>query len=294
MMSFLLSTKPYVMFYFRKQQRRPSSDDISTPTSCRSRSSSLLSSDYIAEEDESLGLSNQPQSAPRKISSSSAEMTSNIDRLFDLVHELKEEDLKDHKRKIEQNRKKEGSSTSEEVVLDANKLAPTILDLNKVLVPTTTQMFNIMQDKTEICSMEFMEVPVPPLTVEKRKSDIVISKSPLEPLPALERSNSEPSSIIIASLNERADQLKKARQDFFLGNSTETVEKSHQEAKNEVISTADKVKQSAAPCQNSPFSLFFKSQLSQKLTDFLSGIQCLPSNQEVWRVNCCGSNNACK
>ena len=120
--------------------RRPSSDEISTPTSLRSRSSSLLSSDYIPEENEPhVGDENgrgQPSSqspvllpllppptfkaGSRRTSSSSHsscsknshEMANDIDRLVKLVHELKEEDLNNYKRKIAEAKKSEERESS--------------------------------------------------------------------------------------------------------------------------------------------------------------------------------------
>ena len=77
-------------------KRRTSSENISTPNSGRSRSPSLLSSEYIPEEDDEQVLEDesatfQPEPETKKPT------TTNIDLLYQLVHELKEEDLNYHK-----------------------------------------------------------------------------------------------------------------------------------------------------------------------------------------------------
>ena len=82
-------------------KRRTSSENISTPNSGRSRSPSLLSSEYIPEEDDEQVLEDesasfQPETETKK-STTSKPTTTNIDLLYQLVHELKEEDLNYHK-----------------------------------------------------------------------------------------------------------------------------------------------------------------------------------------------------
>ena len=153
--------------------RRPSSDEISTPTSLRSRSSSLLSSDYIAEENEAnvgVQVDNEENSVllmpllppptfkgsasnsvSRRTSSASShssvgsknsnEMANDIDRLVKLVHELKEEDLNSYKRKIAERESSKHRRGSSEESCTSESLPPT-LDLQKVLVPTTTRIIN--------------------------------------------------------------------------------------------------------------------------------------------------------
>ena len=85
-----------------------SSENISTPNSGRSRSASLLSSEYISEEevedingnecDKSISISSKPSQddnvGNQRTSSSSFE------RLYNLVHELKEEDLNSYRERI--------------------------------------------------------------------------------------------------------------------------------------------------------------------------------------------------
>ena len=154
--------------------RRPSSDEISTPTSLRSRSSSLLSSDYIAEENEAnvgVQVDNEENSVllmpllppptfkgsasnsvSRRTSSASShssvgssknsnEMANDIDRLVKLVHDLKEEDLNSYKRKIAERESSKHRRGSSEESCTSESLPPT-LDLQKVLVPTTTRIIN--------------------------------------------------------------------------------------------------------------------------------------------------------
>ena len=115
---------------FRKQ-RRPSSDDISTPTSNRSRSSSLLSSEYIPEELEE---------------EITEEENQKFEKLVQLVHDLKEEDLNNHKRKLQASKAQESSSEEE-------NLNPQILDLQKVLVPTTTQLFQTLPENPAVLEL---------------------------------------------------------------------------------------------------------------------------------------------
>ena len=94
-------------------KRRTSSDNISTPNSGRSRSPSLLSSEYIPEEDDldeddvinkdsKRRSDSQTGKSGSRIdpgSASKAKVT-NMDELYQLVHELKEEDLNYHKNLI--------------------------------------------------------------------------------------------------------------------------------------------------------------------------------------------------
>ena len=163
--------KNYAIFFSRcnNRLRRPSSDEISTPTSLRSRSSSLLSSDYIAEENEEsnvgvvadnacLPLLPPPtfkgsanNSSSRRTSSSSHssvgsknshEMANDIDRLVKLVHELKEEDLKSYKRKIAERESSKNRHRGSSEESTSESLPPPTLDLQKVLVPTTTRIIN--------------------------------------------------------------------------------------------------------------------------------------------------------
>ncbi len=145
-------------FVHRNKHRRPSSDDISTPTSNRSRSSSLLSSEYIPEEDEDdidsppleldkidETLSRPSEALENESGAQDQEDPSNIDRLVKLVHELKEEDLNNHKRKIAL-KHRELESSGEEMADNLGDESAELsgLDLQKVLVPTIPQLINVV------------------------------------------------------------------------------------------------------------------------------------------------------
>ena len=96
-----------------RKNRRTSSDNISTPNSGRSRSPSILSSDYIAEEDAAHGVtvgkgrrvdggeSAEVDGAMGGEDSKEVSMT-NIDMVCKLIHELKEQDLNNHKMMIQE------------------------------------------------------------------------------------------------------------------------------------------------------------------------------------------------
>lgn len=92
-------------------KRRTSSDNISTPNSGRSRSPSLLSSEYIPEEEVADAADDDDEEIIRKDSKKRSEskpesgsaptkMMTSIDALVQLVHDLKEEDLNYHKNLI--------------------------------------------------------------------------------------------------------------------------------------------------------------------------------------------------
>ena len=72
-------------------------------------------------------------------SKNSNEMANDIDRLVKLVHELKEEDLNSYKRKIAERESSKHRRGSSEESCTSESLPPT-LDLQKVLVPTTTRI----------------------------------------------------------------------------------------------------------------------------------------------------------
>lgn len=93
---------------FSRKARRTSSDNISTPNSGRSRSPSILSSDCIAEEENNgNNISNNNNSGTSHeivkdvVDTKEVSMT-NIDRVCQLIHELKEQDLRHHKKRIEE------------------------------------------------------------------------------------------------------------------------------------------------------------------------------------------------
>ena len=95
-------------FNYSRKARRTSSDNISTPNSGRSRSPSILSSDYIAEEENGNNNNNNEVLKPNVeveaknvVDTKEVSMT-NIDKVCQLIHELKEQDLRHHKQRIEQ------------------------------------------------------------------------------------------------------------------------------------------------------------------------------------------------
>ena len=80
-----------------KKSRRTSSDNVSTPASDRSRSPSIMSTGD--EHDEVLLEDDQAEN----------DASSDIDKVLELVHELKQKDLEEYKKKIDQrNRTKTG------------------------------------------------------------------------------------------------------------------------------------------------------------------------------------------
>ena len=82
-----------------KKSRRTSSDNISTPTSVRTRSSSIIST---AEENEGRVIHEDIKPKYNLSDDYTADSKTDIDKIFDLVHDLKQKDLDEHKKKIDQ------------------------------------------------------------------------------------------------------------------------------------------------------------------------------------------------
>ena len=82
-----------------KKSRRTSSDNISTPTSVRTRSSSIIST---AEENEGRVNQEDIKTKYNLLEEYIPDNKSDIDKIFDLVHDLKQKDLDEHKKKINQ------------------------------------------------------------------------------------------------------------------------------------------------------------------------------------------------
>ena len=91
-----------------KKSRRTSSDNISTPTSVRTRSSSIIST---AEENEGRALHENIKPKYNLSDEYNPDGKSDIDKIFDLVHDLKQKDLDEHKKKIDQQILSENKST---------------------------------------------------------------------------------------------------------------------------------------------------------------------------------------
>jgi len=104
-------------------------------------------------------------SSSDKMSAQGIEMpATDIDRLYNLVQELKEEDLNNYRKKIEEQKlkSKRKSSSSEDSFLPSESPKETqVIDLQKVLVPTTTQIINAVPQ-------------VGPIVLERSKSPVVL------------------------------------------------------------------------------------------------------------------------
>ena len=90
-----------------KKSRRTSSDNISTPTSVRTRSSSIIST---AEENEGRVIHEDIKPKYNLSDDFNPDSKSDIDKIFDLVHDLKQKDLDEHKKKIDQQNLNENKS----------------------------------------------------------------------------------------------------------------------------------------------------------------------------------------
>ena len=92
-----------------KKSRRTSSDNISTPTSVRTRSSSIIST---AEENEGRVIHEEIKPKYSMSDDYTHDNKSDIDKIFDLVHDLKQKDLDEHKKKIDQQNLTENKNTA--------------------------------------------------------------------------------------------------------------------------------------------------------------------------------------
>lgn len=92
-----------------KKSRRTSSDNISTPTSVRTRSSSIIST---AEENEGRVIHENIKPKYSLSDDYTHDNKSDIDKIFDLVHDLKQKDLDEHKKKIDQQNINENKNTA--------------------------------------------------------------------------------------------------------------------------------------------------------------------------------------
>ena len=92
-----------------KKSRRTSSDNISTPTSVRTRSSSIIST---AEENEGRVIHEDIKPKYNLGDDYTHDNKSDIDKIFDLVHDLKQKDLDEHKKKIDQQNLNEDKNTA--------------------------------------------------------------------------------------------------------------------------------------------------------------------------------------
>ena len=161
--------KTFNFFRTSKKSRRTSSDNVSTPSSLRSRSSSIIST---ADEDLIVNEVREEKFDAGK---------SDIDTLFELVHDLKHKDLEEHKNKIEQAQLKEQtdpepepSKLKEERTFSFKHLSGVgevrVLnlgnpdDLQKVLVPTQTMKIDPVDTPptktTDIASLIVKTTPV--------------------------------------------------------------------------------------------------------------------------------------
>ena len=123
-------------------QYHMSSENISTPNSGRSRSASILSSDYVSEEVCSADINGNECSnhAPRKslnpkenLKDSRDNPTCSLERLCNLVHELKEEDLNSYRERI--------SARNSNSVLNASEDKEEITDNPQVIDSSENDSF---------------------------------------------------------------------------------------------------------------------------------------------------------
>ena len=116
-----------------KKSRRTSSDNVSTPASDRSRSPSIMSTGD--EQDEVLVEEHQMQMESGR---------SDIDKILELVHELKQKDLDEYKRKINLKNKETAERKSQGNCSNIN--SEEMLKSDKDFKELTEDSFDIMDD----------------------------------------------------------------------------------------------------------------------------------------------------
>ncbi|XP_059097817.1 uncharacterized protein LOC131892092 [Tigriopus californicus] len=133
-------------FVRRRLPRQASSDDLSTPNSGRSRSSSIISSDFIPEEcedDRSNGDVTCGSGGPSYMNMPS-KTDVDIEKVCQLVQDLKEQDLFHHRQRIvEKELRSQESKHYPEVSLGAESHSvPTPKHCGVGIVPTIKTIFN--------------------------------------------------------------------------------------------------------------------------------------------------------
>lgn len=114
--------------------RQASSDDLSTPNSCRSRSSSIISSDFIPEECEED--CNIVETNCQKQEKDDVD----IEKVCQLVEDLKEQDLFFHRQRIAE--KSLISGTSQCRIGEKTDSVPSPHECGIGIVPTVTRIFS--------------------------------------------------------------------------------------------------------------------------------------------------------
>ena len=118
-----------------KKSRRTSSDNVSTPASDRSRSPSIMSTGD--EQDEVLVEEHQMQMEAGR---------SDIDKILELVHELKQKDLEEYKRKINLKNKETTEDKRKSQDKRSNSNSEEMLKSDKNFKELADDSFDIMDD----------------------------------------------------------------------------------------------------------------------------------------------------